>query len=324
MLKLRQLLRSHSLKTADHLRSAVFLFGRNRNLAGNFTRQSNNISGIILPMKNTSNLLQKQAALPNDHGSWVFLWMPLLIGFFTAGRWSPAGGILILAAMMAFLIRQPTVMMTKAYAGRRSRNILPAARLWFSIYGVAALFAAIQLIRLKYAFVLWLALPGMLVFAWHLWLVSKREERHQMGVDIIASGTLALAAPAAYWVSLDTPDPLGWWLWILVWLQSAASIVYAFLRLEQRKLKISPARAEKLKMGRRALAYAGFNLALSAILGISGFLPAFLWAPYALQFTEVIWGIFNPAIGTKPTHIGIRQLVVSILFTLVFILVWPL
>ncbi len=275
-------------------------------------------------MKKSPNTFHKQAALPTDHGSWVFLLMPLLIGFFSAGRWPPAGWMLILAAMMAFLLRQPTVMMTKAYAGRRSRNILPTARLWFCIYGMVALFATVQLIRRGYAFVLWLALPGVLVFVWHLWLVSRREERHQMGVDIIASGSLALAAPAAYWVSLDTPDPIGWWLWILVWLQSAASIVYAFLRLEQRKLKTAPAQAEKLNLGRRALTYAGFNLVLSAALGISGILPAFLWVPYALQFAEVIWGIFRPAAGVKPTHIGIRQLVVSVLFTLAFILVWPL
>ncbi|MCB2179599.1 YwiC-like family protein [bacterium] len=264
----------------------------------------------------------KQVALPTDHGSWVFLLMPLLIGFFTAGTWHPAGLFLILAALMAFLIRQPTVMMTKAYSGRRSRNILPAARLWFIVYGFGALIALVQVIRMGYGFILWLGIPGILVFGWHLWLVSRREERHRIGVDIIASGSLAVAAPAAYWVSVGTPAPIGFWLWILVWLQSAASIVYAFLRLEQRKLKDQPNRAVMLKMGHRALLYSFFNLAVSAVLGAVGILPSFLWLPYALQFIEVLWGTFNPAVGVKPTHIGLRQLIISTLFTALFILAW--
>lgn len=272
--------------------------------------------------KSPAKSFHKQAALPTDHGSWVFLLMPLLIGFFTAGVWHPAGWYLNIAALMAFLLRQPTVMMVKAYAGRRSRNILPTARLWFSIYGAVALLALAQLVRLGYAFILWLGIPGMLVFAWHLWLVSRRAERHQMGVDIIASGSLAVAAPAAYWVSTSTPSAVGSWLWILVWFQSAASIVYAFLRLEQRKRKEQPQRTEKLRMGRRALAYAGFNLFASALLGAASILPAFIWIPYALQFAEVVWGTFHPAIGVKPTHIGVRQLIVSIIFTGLFILSW--
>lgn len=274
-------------------------------------------------MKNKPvNTYHKQVALPTDHGSWVFLLMPLLIGFFTAGAWHPAGWYLILAALMVFFIRQPTVMMTKAYSGRRSRNILPTARLWFILYSLGALIALVQLLRTGYGFILWLGIPGILVFGWHLWLVSRREERHRIGVDIIASGSLAVAAPAAYWVSAGSPDTIGIWLWILVWLQSAASIVYAFLRLEQRKLKEPPTRPEKLKMGRRALYYAAFNLIASAILGAFGVLPPFIWLPYALQFTEVLWGTFNPAVGVKPTRIGMRQLIVSTLFTVLFILAW--
>ena len=52
----------------------------------------------------------------------------------------------------------------------------------------------------------------------------------------------ALAAPAALWVGQGYPDPQGWFLFGLVWLQSAASIVYAYLRLEQRLLPAPPDR----------------------------------------------------------------------------------
>lgn len=67
-------------------------------------------------------------ALPNEHGAWVFLLSPLLIGLFAAGRFTSASALLIVAALAAFLLRQPVSILVKAYSGRRPRTDLPAAR----------------------------------------------------------------------------------------------------------------------------------------------------------------------------------------------------
>jgi uncharacterized BrkB/YihY/UPF0761 family membrane protein len=113
-------------------------------------------------------------------------------------------------------------------------------------------------------------------------------------------------------------------LWLLIWLQSAASIVHAYMRLEQRVLPGVPPRSERWKMGRRALLYTSFNLVLSLAGGLGGILPIFIFAPYLLQWLETLWCITHPALGVKPTHIGLRQLLVSMLFTILFILTWRL
>lgn len=269
-----------------------------------------------------NKLLQKQIAFPSDHGSWVFLLSPFLIGVFTAGKWTAEILFLLLGLLAAFFLRQPASIAVKAISKRRSRRVLPAAVFWLGVYTLVGAAAFAKLIRSGYGFLGWLAIPGFIVFGWHLWLVSKRLERYQIGVDIIASGTLALAAPAAYWVSKGEISQLGWLLWMLVWLQSAASIVYAFLRLKQRSLRETPSKPGLLKMGGRALTYTGFNLALAVALPNSFALPPLIWLPYLLQFGETLWGTFRPAIGVKPTSIGVRQLLVSSLFTLVFILTW--
>jgi len=57
---------------------------------------------------------------------------------------------------------------------------------------------------------------------------------------------------------------------------------------------------------------------------MAGSLPALLPIPYALQWGETIWGSLNPAVGVKPTRIGIRQLIISTLFTLLFVITWNL
>ncbi len=267
-------------------------------------------------------VFRKQIYLPQDHGSWVFIFSPLLIGLFAGGRFTLPSFFLVVAAIAAFLIRQPITVMVKAYSGRRSKDDLPAARLWVAVYSVVALVALTGLILGSFTYILYLAIPGAPVFAWHLWLVSRREERRQSGVEIVAIGVLSLTAPAAYWVGIGHYDPLGWWLWILVWMQSAASIVYAYLRLEQREQTRVPERSEQWRMGFRAALYTSFNLASSLTLGLVSVLPRFLFLPYLVQWAETMWGIAHPAVGWKPTRIGIRQLIVSTLWTVLFIVTW--
>jgi hypothetical protein len=269
-----------------------------------------------------SALFKRHIALPTDHGSWVFLLSPLLIGLFAAPNWSISTVYLVVAAFAFFLIRQPMTIAVKVYSKRRSRRDLAAARFWILVYGLSGLLALIGLILQGFGYLLILALPGIPVFAWHLYLVSRRSERRQLGVEIVATGVLALAAPAAYWVAVGTPSPVGWWLLFLCWFQSAASIVYAYLRLEQRTLTSQPDLATRIRMGGRALAYASFNLLAVAALGFAGFLPTLLFIPYALQWAESTRGTLQPALDMRPTSIGVRQLIVSTLFTLLFILAW--
>lgn len=265
---------------------------------------------------------RKYIALPQEHGSWVFILSPLLIGLFAGRSFTVDAFALIVAAMGAFLLRQPMSILTKIYSGRRPRDELAAALFWSALYGLAALLGLVYLLRRGFTFVLWLVVPGIPVFLWHLYLVSRRSERRQIGIEIVATGVLSLAAPAAFWVTQERYDPQGWWLWLLCWLQAAASIVYAFVRLEQREWEVLLPMRERWKHANRALLYTTFNLALTLGLGWSGLLPRLIALPFLLQWLETLWGILHPAWRWKPTRIGIRQLIVSTLWTLLFILVW--
>jgi hypothetical protein len=267
---------------------------------------------------------RKQIFLPQDHGSWVFIFSPLLVGLLAGGRFTYGSLSLVLAALAAFLIRQPVTMAVKAYSGRRARSDLPTAGFWIVVYGLVITLALVGLMRAGFGYLIFLAIPGVPVFAWHLWLVIRRAERRQVNVEIIATGILSLAAPAAYWVGIGRYDPAGWWLWILVWFQTAASIVYAYLRLEQRELAEVPPPAERWRMGSRAFAYTTFNLVASVSLGLFSVLPRFIFVPFLVQWSETMWGIFHPAVKWKPARIGIRQLIVSTLWTILFIVIWRL
>jgi hypothetical protein len=273
-------------------------------------------------MRMENNWLRKNIAFPQDHGSWVFILSPLIIGLFIGKQISTASIVFVIAAMMAFLIRQPVVSLIKVYSGRRPKNDLQAAWFWILIYGTLILFSSILLLFLHNGFILYLAIPAVPVFGWHLFLVSKRDERRQAGIEILATGVLGLVAPAAYWIGNGSYSLQGWLLWVLVWFQTATSIVYAYLRLEQRQWTARPDIKIRLSSSIRSISYTSFNVLISFFLGYISLIPKWVWIAFLIQFIETLYGSFYPAIGKKPVSIGIRQMIISVLFTLIFIFCW--
>ena len=262
---------------------------------------------------------QRHIAFPTDHGSWVFLLSPLLIGLLAGGRWSTVSAYVVVAALCAFLIRQPTAAAIKALSGRRPKADLPAACFWIALYSLIGLLHLLGLVLRGFGYLLYLGLAGLPILCWYLFLVARRAER-QLGIELVGSGVLALCAPAAFWVGVGEADSEGWWLWALSWLQSAASILYIHLRLTQREMSRLPDRRALLGIGRRALWCASLNLAVVLGLAALGILPALLPLAFAVQWMESVWGTLLPVRGARPSEIGLRQLVVSALFTVLFIL----
>ena len=265
---------------------------------------------------------RRSIAWPNDHGSWVFLLSPLIIGLVAGGRWTTPATYLLVAALSGFLVRQPTTIAVKVLTGRRSRDDLPAAFFWTAFYSLLGGLHVAGLVIRGFGYLLYLAIPGVAVYIWYLSLVARRQERKQVLMEVLAAGVLALTAPAALWVGLGKPAPVGWLLWLLTWAQSAASIIHVHLRLTQRGWQQVPERRALITYGLPALTISTLNLLLVGGLGADGKVAAFLAVAYLPQWLESILGTFRPAIGLKPTSVGLRQLGVSALFTLLFVVFW--
>ncbi|MFQ5922673.1 MAG: YwiC-like family protein [Anaerolineales bacterium] len=267
---------------------------------------------------------RKHYALPAEHGAWIWWIGPLLIGTAAGGKPGPLLGLLGLTALPAFLLRQPAPLAVKALSGRRTRDELRPALIWSAIYTGLALLGVALLVGAGQGRLLLLAIPGWLIFSWHLWLVSRRQERQRPGVEILAAGALALTAPAAYWVSGGGSDREAWILWGLTWLQSAASIVHVHVRLEQRHLEHVPEVRERLQMGRRSLMYNGFNQLAGLGLAFAGWVPSLVPVAFGVTFLDALEGILHPAVGAQPRRIGVRQLLISTVFVLLMALTYLL
>ena len=264
----------------------------------------------------------KHIALPQDHGAWFLFLSPLVIGLVLGGRWNLNTLLFVLAALGAFLARQPASILVKALAGRRPRRDAGPALRFLLAYAALTALGVGGLLARGQVYILYLAVPGLIVFAWHLWLLARRRERRQMGVELVGVGVLALSAPAAVWVAQGRYQPASWWLWILLWFEAATAIVYTYLRLEQRGWTVRPTLTARLRAGARALAYATFNLLAVYALGRAGQIPQGVTWAFAVQWLEVVWGTLHPAIKRRPAYIGLRQGFVTILFTVLFIWGW--
>ncbi|MCX7840382.1 MAG: hypothetical protein N2559_13165 [Anaerolineae bacterium] len=99
--------------------------------------------------------------------------------------------------------------------------------------------------------------------------------------------------------------------------------MYVYLRLAQREWRDVPDTIlERLRPAWRALLYATFNVGLALALGTVGWIPRGVWLAFAWQWLETLYGTLRPAVQMRPTAIGVRQLIVSSVFTVLFIIFW--
>ncbi len=272
-------------------------------------------------MLNSIRTLFKRYAMPAEHGGW-FLWLgPFVLGALAAWPLNLDLVLLLLLIIAGFLSRQPLVIAARSLAGRRTRADLQTALQVFAALGlITALLFGLLLLH-GHFYLLWLALPAIPVLAAQLWLVTRKQER-QFGIELVGSGVLALAAPAAYWVGRGEMNATGWWLWVLSWFYNASAIVYVYLRLRQRRLTEWPDWSERLRQGTRALLYANFNLGLSIALAVLGLIPPLAMLAYAFALVHFIWGASFPAVRVRPAKIGLEQSSATLVFFLLLALAY--
>ena len=273
-----------------------------------------------------TNLFQKHIALPQQHGASAIWLGPYVIGIGVSSTLLKPGLLwLTLASLGGFFALQPLTIFVKVLAGRRPRADLTPAAFWIIVYGLMTLIGALGLILTGNAFILWLGLAALPVLAWQMWLVARREERGQMGVEIVGAGVLCMAAPAALWVDTGSMSAVGWWLLAQCWLQGAGAIVYIYLRLEHRRMTAMPDWNERLKLGRRSTLYNVTNVAIVAALAAFGVAPWGVLVAFVAMLVEAVYGgLLRPGIGVKPSSIGVRQIMVTVVFAALMIAAYRL
>lgn len=240
-------------------------------------------------------------ALPTEHGGWAFLIAPILTGLWV--RPTVAGGWLSLAALGAFLTRQPLKLALSDWrSGKRYPRTVWAER-FACLYATLSLLAAgIALWVTEHAF--WLPL----VLATPLLLGQLVADLRRQSRTLIAelAGTTALQSIAAALVlagGQTLAAALGLWGILALW--ALTSIVYVRTRL----------RLARDQAARRLPVYLVHISACALVVG-GAWLGLVSWLVAAASGLLAIraWiGLLPHSLHTPTAIIGVQEIVVALL-----------
>ncbi len=200
-----------------------------------------------------SGLRVGRPPIPHEHGAWVILYAPLAMTLAVARPFRLAPSLLLLLAVTGlFLSREAAGLLLR----RRGKG---GTAFWLAVYLALALMGALPLLLIYQRMAL--LRVGALVlalFALHslllLWPARRRLDRSQWG-EILATGALALTAPAAYSVATGRLDGFAWCLWAACTLYFSSSIFFVKMLLAAGKVRGAFGRRERWQAGRDNLNY---------------------------------------------------------------------
>jgi hypothetical protein len=249
----------------------------------------------------------KQIALPTEHGSWGFLFEPIVAGL---GIAFSGGGLLIsLMTIGAFLVRQPLKMLVLDRLGMRVQARAQAALKFVLLFGVifiaglaGAFYFAGGTALIPFLIVLPLA-------AVQQYFDYTRQSRHMLpeiggAVAISASAAAIALAGGATWLAAIV-------LWLLLAGRLIPSIVYVRERLLLEKGKPYSARLPLILHSLALLIAAGL-----AILHLAPWLAA---AAMTMLLVRAVEGLSANRRKMKAMKIGVFEVVFGTLTVLLFI-----
>jgi hypothetical protein len=253
--------------------------------------------------------LKSALQLPKEHGSWGMFYVPMVLGFAAAARWTPAIIPFVIAASAAFLTREPLMAFWRARrrkldAGRSGRML--------AIYSGIAAAAGVPLIAhcgLIYLVPMGVAGAAMLIANAEL---AMRGKGRTPVAEILAIGVSALTAPAAHYVALHRLTGDAAWLWLASFAYFTSSVFYV-------KMRVTSAHARKGQDPERARLYCAlYHVLLAAAvvaLATSGTMPwiaALAFAPICLR---AFWHVLQPSRELNLKQIGWTEVLYSVAFT---------
>ena len=237
----------------------------------------------------------KAVALPAEHGGWSFLAEPAILGLAVAP--SAAGACLALAALAAFLARQPLkLVLTDRRRGVRYPRTALAGGVFVACAGLGLLLVASAVFLASTPF--WLpmvaAAPiGFLALAFDA-LGRSREALAEM------AGALAFGASATA-IALAGGGATGaaWGAWALLALRAVTSVLYVRARLRLDRGRQAESRA--VHVGHAAA------LAVTCGLAAAGVAPWLAPALFLVLLARSFWGLSPRRGRVRPQALGWQE-----------------
>lgn len=238
----------------------------------------------------------RQIALPTEHGSWGFLFEPVVAGMAVA--FSPAAPWIALLAIGAFLARRPLEILI-AQRQRSDRELVMGASrvlIAFSAVAIAGLAGTAIIGGALVLMPFWLAVP-LAIFQLYVETTGRgRQLRAELAGAAAMPATAAAMALAAGW-----QWPAATALWAVLAARFIPSILYVRSRLA----------LEKGKPSSKAIPAAAHIAALGLVIALAAMqlVPWLPVAAFVLLLGRSVSGLSTYRIRMKAMTIGVREVI---------------
>ncbi len=258
-------------------------------------------------------LFRKSILLPAEHGSWVWLLVPLAVGAWVGGSVRAELWLLLAAALAIFLFRQPFIVWMRLRKGKGRPADRPLAAGWSALLASTGLICLAALLGRGLGRLLWLGLPLIPVLVVYVVAASNRQSKVRTAwIELAGALGLAVTAPAAYVASTGRLDRTAWILWAVVAAQSALGMFYVRLRIADTHRR--PARRWV------PMAVHGV-VTLGAIAGVlADGLPWPAAVPFVALFARSIWVSLIPRPIASVKRFGMMEAGVAVVAGLMVVL----
>lgn len=249
--------------------------------------------------------------VPHEHGAWMMLYAPLVIGL-VAFRPAPVPALLlVLAVSGAFLAQNAVGLLLR-------RSVIRGTAFWLGIYS-ALLAAAGGTLLLVYELfeLVWIGVPAALLFGWQIWLRRAANRRLNASAvsEVAAIGVFALTAPAAFVTARGELGPVAWVVWGACVLYFTSSVFYVRMLVAGARHKEELTAVERWWLGRGLV---GYHLLLSGILATllwwdEGAWPAVVGYAPVLVRALVGWQRLSNELPSLK-GVGVREIVYALWF----------
>jgi hypothetical protein len=252
--------------------------------------------------------LRSALKLPKEHGAWVMLYVPFVLGVAVAGRVNWPVLLLLLSATAVFISRESLLVYWRARA--RGRDAAEAGRALLLYLALAAAFGSPLIFAFKLFWLIPLGLAGAALLLINGKQAAQMEERGTTG-EIMAIVALTMTAPAAHYAAGGRWEMTAFWLWLLSALYMASSVFYIKLRV----YRLNPRKQAELRQALRSCAfYHSFLVVALPALIIAGGLGLFAFIAFAPALVRTFWGMFMPKTKVNLIRAGILEIAYSLVF----------
>lgn len=249
--------------------------------------------------------------IPKEHGAWALLYGPFLVVTVLLASLELRLFFLFVAITALFLAHEPMVRVVSIskHGVRREKK-----RHWIRWLGIYLAVGVLSAAILIFGHDLWKLVPlgagvGVLLTI-HLYLASKRKERHLLG-EVVGVLGLTATAPVTYYVLVGHLDLTALIFWMI-------NLLYFFSGLFFVKMRVSRFTKKEEYPIRVTQCAAYHALLIFSLIGMvkAGWIPILATAAYFPIVIRAFWGIVFPHERLNLRKIGFSELGYTAAFVL--------